>query len=138
MSLFKRTKPEVPDGPLAVGTYFSTEDGYFYVAAPNKRYRLISKRVLDSWAPHRVVEVSEQHAAVQNMVLGPKMAFRNGSLIWDITDGRIYLIELGKRRLVTSPDAYLRLGVDYNRLRDYTVAVSREEVNLHEQGEDFN
>jgi hypothetical protein len=62
------------------------------------------------------------------------MKFRNGSLIWNIADGTIYLIESGKRRRIISPDALLRIGAVY----DDAVPVSLDEVKLHEIGEELS
>lgn len=61
------------------------------------------------------------------------MKFRNGSLIWNIADGTIYLIESGKRRAIISPDALTRIGAVY----DDAVPVSLAEIQLHESGEEL-
>jgi hypothetical protein len=59
------------------------------------------------------------------------MKFRNGSLIHNLADGKIYLIEEGKRRHVTDPDVLETLGASW---KDVT-RVSLAEVNLHPEGE---
>jgi len=130
MFLKRRQTPPLPTKPVVypVGSFIETEAGYFYISGPAKRFRL-TKRVLDSWAPHRVVVTSE--AAVQKYKAWGKMPFRNGSLINNIADGKIYLIENGKRRHITSPDALERLGASFNDV----VPVSLDEINLHEIGE---
>jgi hypothetical protein len=118
------------------GTFVETEKGFFYIVNKAKRYRLISRRVLDSWSPQRVVKTTE--AAVAHYRVAAKMKFRNGSLIWNISDGKVYLIEEGKRRWVVSPEVYYRLGLNPSlRMKDI-IWVSMDEVNLHQLGEDLH
>jgi hypothetical protein len=131
----QRTLPSSPvDYPA--GTFVHTEKGYFYIVAPGKRYRLVSPRVVASWAPHRILETTE--AAVQKYRISAKMKFRNGSLIWNISDGKLYLIENGLRRWVQNPDWYYKLGLDPADLRfnmKHVQIVSLDEINLHDEGE---
>ncbi|HUC20202.1 MAG TPA: hypothetical protein VMR98_01765, partial [Candidatus Polarisedimenticolaceae bacterium] len=97
--MFRRKTPApTPTSPTeyAAGTFVATEKGYFYIVGPGKRYRLVSARVLHSWSPQRVVQSTE--AAVSKYKIAAKMKFRNGSLIWNLSDAKIYLIENGKRR----------------------------------------
>lgn len=130
--MFRKKKSQKPlptkqtDYPS--GTYIHTEAGYFFITG-SKRYRLISKRILDSWVPHRVVETTE--AAVQHYRIAAKMGFRSGSLIHNLADGKIYLVSDNKRRHVTSPDVLERLGAS----RADVVSVSLTEINLQELGE---
>jgi hypothetical protein len=131
-----QTPTEPVDYPA--GTFLKTQKGYFYIVNSSKRYRITSARVLESWRPHRVVATSE--AAVANYRIAAKMKFRNGSLIWNLSDGKLYLIENGKRRWVKSPDAFERIGVafDRNQMPKEAQVVSADEITLHEMGEDLN
>lgn len=133
--LLRRPKSLPPQQPTdyPAGTFISTEKGYFYIADSTKRYRMLSKRVLDSWRPHRVVETSE--AAVGKYRIAAKMKFRNGSLISNITDGKVYLVVNAKRCPLTSPEAYDRLGIKINS--SDIVIVSQDEIKLHELGEEI-
>jgi hypothetical protein len=106
-----------------------TQRGYFYIASPAKRYRVLSERVLNSWAPPRVVDTTE--AAVSKYKTTSKLKFRNGSLIHNLADGRIYLIVNGKRCHIESPDVLSRLGATTSDI----IHVSSDEINLHELGE---
>jgi len=115
-----------------IGTFVHSPKGYFYISEHNKRFRFLSKRVLNSWAPHRVVEVTED--ALMNYRIAAKMKFRNGSLIHNIADGKIYLISQGKRRHITNPDVLETIGASVNDV----VSVSLNEILLHEQGEPLN
>lgn len=135
--MFKRNKSnKLPSKPIdyPIGTFIETEKGYFYIAAPLKRYHLISKRTLDSWNPPRVVKTTE--AAVSRYRVAAKMRFRNGSLIHSLIDGKVYLIENSLRRPLVSPEAFERIG---SHVRDKSiVTVSAEELRLHQLGEELS
>ena len=129
--MFRKKTPELPTAPQVYppGSFIETEAGYFYIVNPSKRLRLTTKRALDSWAPHRVVATTE--AAVGKYRVSSKMCFRNGSLLHNISDGKLYLIVNGKRCLIESPDVLARLGAKSSD----AVTVSADETNLHEIGE---
>lgn len=117
------------------GTFLKTEKGFFYIVSPDKRYRITTKRVLDSWSPHRVVPSTE--AAVLKYRIAAKMKFRNGSLIFNLGDGKVYLIENGKRRCIVNADFFYTLGLDPSKYMKEVTWVSQEELKLHELGEDL-
>jgi hypothetical protein len=111
--------------------FIHTEKGYFFIVNASKRYRLISERAVASWRPHRIVETTE--AAVSKYRIAAKMKFRNGSLIHNLADGKIYLIVDGKRCQMVSPEALDRIGAKLSE----AVTVSKDEINLHELGEEI-
>lgn len=127
----KKTKPTSPT-EYPAETFVHTEKGYFYILSEHRRFFIITKRVLDSWSPQRVVETTE--AAVAGYRVAAKLKFRNGSLIHNLADGKIYLVSQGKRRHVTSPDVLTKLNARYEDV----VRVSLEEINLHEEGAPLN
>lgn len=131
MKWFTKSPRSLPTTPTEypLGTFVKSESGYFYIVSEAKRYRIVSERCLASWRPPRVVQTSD--VALSRYRIVKKMAFRNGSLIWNISDGKIYLIESGKRRHITSPDALDRLGAVHKEV----MAVSLDEVNMHPEGE---
>ena len=133
-NLKHRQKTTVPSNPTTypVGSYVKTELGYFYITSNTKRYRFISNRVLDSWSPQRIILTSE--SALVKYRIASKMKFRSGTLIHNISDGKIYLIESNLKRHVTSPDVLERIGA---AMKD-VVTVSLNEINLHETGEELN
>jgi hypothetical protein len=114
------------------GVFVNTEKGYFYIAGPGRRFRCISKRVLDSWSPPRVVLSSE--AACSSFKVVAKLKFRNGSLLQSVGDGKLYFISDGKRRHIQSPDWYERVGTSVRECYDTCIRVSTDEINLHEEG----
>lgn len=130
----KNRQTALPSNPVEYpkGTFVEVNGEFFYIAGPGKRYRITSERILNSYAPHRVVKTSAD--ALQNYRVAGRMKFRTGSLIYNIADGKIFLIEDGLRRHVTSPDALARIGASE---RD-VVVVSKQETELHKRGEDFN
>lgn len=132
--LRRATKPTLPTTPVEYpsGVFIHTEKGYFYIHAAGKRMRIVSERVLKSWTPQRIIETTE--AAVVKYKITSKIRFRNGSLIYSIADGKMYLIENGLRRHVTSPEALTRIGAGYND----AAVVGLDEINLHPEGEPLN
>ena len=131
LGLQSTKRQQSPSEPVKypVGLFVETEKGYFYIAAADKRYRITTKRCLRSWSPQRVARTTE--AALAHYRIAAKMKFRNGSLIHGFADGKIYLIENGKRRHIVSPDVFDRIGGRAGEV----VAVSLNEINLHPEGE---
>lgn len=126
----KKTTP-LPTEPVVYpsGVFIHTEKGYFYIHAQGKRMRCISDRVLNSWSPQRIIDTTE--AAVSKYRSTSKIRFRNGSLIYSLADGKMFLIEEGLRRHVITPDALTRIGA----VESEAVTVSLDEINLHPEGE---
>lgn len=128
----KKYQPTTTPTEYPAGTFLHTESGYFYIKGPGKRLRFITKRVLDSWMPHRVVETTE--AAVSKYRVTGKVKFRNGSLLYSQASGRMYLVSENKLRHITNPDVLTIIGAE----RSDAVWVSLEEINLHEEGAVLN
>jgi len=95
------------------------------------RLRVPTIRVLDSW--HFNV-VNSSDSAIKHIPLAGKVGFRDGTLIKNIADSRIYLVTQSKRRHVTSPDVFDKYGLRW----DDVVTVSEDEANLHIEGEVLN
>lgn len=129
--MFRSKKTELPDTPqpYPVGTFVKTEKGYFYIKSRTARYRIITKRLLNSWSPHRVVETTEAALARHKVVA--KMKFRNGSLLHSFADGKIYLVVDGKRCHVQSADALAMLGA----VGENIPSVTPNELQLQPEGE---
>lgn len=131
--LFRTPTPR-PDKPVDYpsGVFVHTEKGYFYIATPTKRYRCLTRRVVQSWAPPRVVESSE--AACANFKVAAKLKFRNGSLLHDVSSGKMYFISDGKRRHLTSPEAWEKIGAVAWNNSTRAIRVGLDEISLHEEG----
>lgn len=134
MAFWKRERPETPlrttktDYPFM--TFVRTEDGMFLLK-DKTRARIISERILNSWCV-RLVATTE--AAVKHYTITGKLGFRDGTLITDMGDGKIYLVSQNKRRQVTSPDAFEKYGLD----RSTMIWVSADEAKLQPVGEVLN
>lgn len=120
----QRTLSEYPPG-----TFLDTDRGYFYVHRPKELRRVVTKRVLMSWSPPRLVKVP--FSSLKGHRIIGKLKFRNGSLIKNYGDGKIYLIVDGKRRHIASPDYLSALDATH---KDVFI-VSIDEVELHPEGE---
>jgi len=130
--LFKITKSTLtisqptnfPSG-LAVKT-----DKSVYWIKDGKRYKLISDRAAKSWS---FTTVNATEAALSGIKLVGKLGFRDGSLIKNIADGKMYLVSQNKLRHIVDPDIFDRYGLDRSKL----IEVSEAEIKAHEIGENL-
>lgn len=140
MSWFKRTRPQpkiqskVPNYPVEypAGIALRTEKGFYFLHKDGKRYRITSDRIVDSWHFPFVVETSEIALSRYPVAVG-KLGFRDGSLLNNIADGRMYIVSESKLRHITSPDVLERLGVT----RDDALLVSDADINIMKLGEEI-
>ncbi len=105
-------------------------DKAIYWIKDGKRFKLISDRAADSW---KFTTVNASESAVSGMKLAGKLGFRDGSLIKNIADGRIYLVSQNKLRHIVDPDSFSKYGLD----RNWVIEVSDYEINAHELGENL-
>ena len=111
------------------GIAVKTEKAVYWIK-DGKRYRLISDRAAESW---KFTTVNATEDAVSKTRIAGKLGFRDGTLIQNISDGKMYLISQNKRRHIKSPDVFDLFGLD----RQLMIEVSDAEVNMHELGEDL-
>jgi len=125
MHLFKKPpqnkvyNPVVPSGLIA-----HTEKGYFYIKGL-KKFKFISERAMLSW---NLPVIPTSDDKLNGFKLYGTLGFRDGTLIKDISDGKIYLVSDSKRRHVTDPDVLEWLNTDI-------VKASQKEVLIHEEGD---
>ena len=128
MSLFKKKvnkniyTPIVPSGLIA-----HTEKGYFYIKN-KKRFKFVSDRAMFSWALP-IVETKEPMMA--NFIVSGVLGFRDGSLVKDISDGKIYLISDSKRRHIVDPDV-----IEW--IDSKIIQAGQKEIFVHEEGENLD
>lgn len=115
----KSHSPVVPSGLIAC-----TESGYFYIKG-KKRFKLISERAVHSWG---LPIVLTKESIMSNFPIMGSLGFRDGTLIKDVSDGKIYLISDSKRRHVVNPDVLDWINID-------PMNVGQKEVGIHEEGE---
>lgn len=136
MLMFRRTRAEVPkpiqrpnepiEYPSGLALHTET-DAYFFVRG-KEILSYYSKRTFDSWS---LVPIETNMAALENYDIKGVLGFRDGTLIHNYADGKLYLISGTKRRLVAGPDVLDRLG-----LADRTpIFASDAETKLHKEGE---
>ena len=132
LRLLKNTKPTLtisqptnfPSG-IAVKTDKDT-----YWIKDGKRYRLISTRAAQSWC---FTTVLATEAALTGIKLVGKLGFRDGSLIKNLADGRMYLVSQNKLRHIVDPDSFDRYGLDRSKM----IEVSEKEILAHDLGENL-
>ena len=113
-----------PSG-IAVKTDIAT-----YWIKDNKRFKLISDRAASSW---QFTTVNATESALSNIKVAGRLGFRDGTLIKNIADGKLYLISQNKKRHIVSPDIFDKYGLD----RSKTIEVSDVEANMHEIGDNL-
>jgi hypothetical protein len=111
------------------GIAVKTESGIYWVK-DGKRFKLISDRAADSWMFTTVNSIDK---AVAGMKLVGKLGFRDGTLIKNIADGKMYLVSQNKRRHIVDPDSFNRYGLD----RSKVIEVSELETAAHDLGENL-
>jgi hypothetical protein len=125
ISLFKKKQtnktynPIVPSGLIA-----HTEKGYFYIKG-NKRFRFISDRAMNTW---NLPIVYTKELMMANYPISGVLGFRDGSLVKDISDGKIYLISDNKRRHIIEPDVLEWIGSDI-------IKAGQKEIFVHAEGD---
>jgi len=125
----KLVAPTVPvDYPT--GTCVQTEKGVFFIKG-KFRFRVISDRILSSW--HYPFVLSSTELACARYKIAGKLGFRQGTLVKDMSNGKIYLISENLRRQVVSPDFFDVMLFP----RDKIIEVSPEEIALHKEGENI-
>lgn len=134
MRWLRRTKrfPPAPTVPVdyPTGTCVQTEKGVFFIKG-KFRFRVTSDRILTSWQYPFVIRSSED-ACARYKIAG-KLGFRQGTLIEDISNGKMYLISENLRRQIVSPDFFDVMLFP----RDKIIQVSPQEVALHKEGENI-
>jgi len=109
------------------GLAVKTEKALYWIK-DGKRYKLISDRAANSWG---FPTVNATEAALSGIKLSGKLGFRDGTLIKNIADGKMYLLSQNKLRQIVDPDVFNRYGLD----RSKVIEVSESEVKAHEIGD---
>lgn len=130
-SLFKNTKTALITSPtnFPSGLAIKTDSATYWIK-DGKKYKLVSDRAAASWSFPTVMASEE---ALVNIKTAGKLGFRDGTLIKNIADGKIYLISQNKRRHVVSPDVFDIYGLD----RSAIIEVSELEASMHDLGENL-
>jgi hypothetical protein len=129
--LFKNTQTALITSPtnFPSGIAVKTDKATYWIK-DGKRFKLISDRAEKSWS-FTTVKATEN--ALSGMKLVGKLGFRDGTLIKNIADGKLYLISQNKRRHIVDPDSFTKYGLD----RSLVIEVSESEANMHDLGENL-
>lgn len=113
---------ELPDGlfyrNLLDRSIFYKKDGVLFS---------VSEIVFGTWNT-RALPTSQRN--LDHYRRAGKLGFRDGTLIKNFVDGRIYLISNSRRRLVTSPNVLAQLGGE-----GAVMSVADEYIKMHLEGE---
>ena len=100
-----------------------------FMAKNGNAYKFYSTRARESWGLP-VNPLNQYEDSFPRNVVGT-LGFRDGSLIQNAKDGKIYIVSNAKRRLITAPLG--DYGFDYSQV----VEVSDAEVQFHTEGPDI-
>ena len=132
LKLFKNTKTTLPilqPTNFPSGIAVKTDKDTYWIK-DGKRYKLISNRAAQSWC---FTTVLATESALTGIKLAGKLGFRDGSLIKNLADGKMYLVSQNKLRHIVDPDLFERYGLD----RSKVIEVSDKEISAHDLGEDL-
>jgi hypothetical protein len=115
----KSFDPRVPSGLIA-----HTEKGYYYIKG-SKRFKFVSERAMETWSIPAIDTKESMLAGIQ--VMGT-IGLRDGSVVKDISDGKIYLISDNKRRHITNPDVLIWINSSI-------IDVSQKDISVHIEGD---
>jgi hypothetical protein len=129
--MIKKKRQQTIIDPVIIpsGLAVKTDKGIYWIK-DNKRFKLISDRAVKSWC-FTTVLATEQ--AVSSMKVVGKLGFRDGTLIKNISDGKMYLVSQNKRRHIVDPDSFIKYGLD----RSKVIEVSESEIIMHDLGENL-
>jgi hypothetical protein len=135
MNLWKKKIQKPTINPPVVPTVYpngvAVHDGQnVYYIKNGKKYRVVSDRAVLSWG---FVPWVGSKVSLSKMPLAGILGFREGTVIKDISNGKIYLVSNNKKCHITTPDFFTRFGVD----RDLVIEVSNKEAEIHKNGEDI-
>ncbi len=127
--LFRNTQTTLVESPTSFpsGIAVKTDKATYWIK-DGKRFKLISDRAAKSWS---FTTVNAKESALSTTKVVGKLGFRDGTLIKNIADGKLYLISQNKRRHIVSPDVFDKYGLD----KCSVVEVSEAETNMHDLGD---
>lgn len=108
------------------GIFVRAPDYSVYYIKSGSRYT-VTEIHLDSWDA-RVFPITA--TALLPIPIAGKLGFRDGTLVKDFADGKMYLISDSKRRQVTDPSVFEALGGEKRM-----ISVPSEYIRIHLEGE---
>lgn len=131
LRLLKNTQTPLITSPtnFPSGIAVETDKGTYWIK-DGKRFKLISERAAKSWS---FTTVKATEPALVNIKIVGKLGFRDGTLIKNVADGKMYLLSQNKLRHIVDPDSFNRYGLD----RSKVIEVSEAEIKSHDLGENI-
>jgi hypothetical protein len=131
LRLLKNTQTPLITSPtnFPSGIAVETDKGTYWIK-DGKRFKLISERAAKSWS---FTTVKATESALVNTKIVGKLGFRDGTLIKNVADGKMYLLSQNKLRHIVDPDSFNKYGLD----RSKVIEVSEAEVKSHDLGENI-
>lgn len=131
MRLFKSTQIPLITSPtnFPSGLAVKTEKAIYWIK-DGKRFKLISDRAANSWS---FTTVNATENALSGFKIAGKLGFRDGTLIKNIADGKMYLLSQNKLRHIKDPDLFNKYGLNRSKI----IEVAEYEIKSHEIGEDL-
>lgn len=131
LRLLKNTQTPLITSPtnFPSGIAVETDKGTYWIK-DGKRFKLISERAAKSWS---FTTVKATEPALVNIKVVGKLGFRDGTLIKNVADGKMYLLSQNKLRHIIDPDSFNRYGLD----RSKVIEVSEAEIKSHDLGENI-
>jgi hypothetical protein len=122
-----RQKPEINYEPVVPAGLIARTEKASYLVKNNKRFKFISERAKNSW---NLKEILTSENAMRDVKISGFVGFRDGTLIKDISDSKIYLISDYKKFHVVDPDLLRNLSFNKNDI----ISVSQKEAAAHQTG----
>jgi len=110
--------------PLISGMFYKTDKGYFYIKG-NKRYRVFSEKCFKSWS---VEAINTSIDSLSHIPYAGILGFRDGTIIHNLADGKIYIVADNKKIHLTDPGVFPDGWIEHKK-----ILVSQEETNLHKE-----
>lgn len=107
------------------GIFYSTNQGYFYIRS-SKRYKVYSDRCFNSWAVEAIVT---DFSNVSHIPYAGILGFRDGTIIHNVSDGKMYIVSDNKRLHIKTPNAFPEGWIEAKK-----VLVGDKEIELHKEG----
>jgi len=117
--------------PYPQGTLLQDKkNGDFYWVKDDIKYPILHQAIIASNFPYdKIIETDK--GKLESFTTGELVKFRDGVLLKGPSNYVIYLISLGKKRMISSPDAFAEYGYRWEDV----ITVPENILNLHETGE---
>jgi hypothetical protein len=126
LNLFKKkSQKTIKPAPFIPSGLIGSNAGNFYYVKGNKRFKFVSERAMKSWC---LPVLSVDAKFLNTLTSGGTLGFRDGTLVENVADGKIYLISDSKRRHVVNPDVLQWID-------SKIIDAGQKEILIHQEGD---